>query len=169
MKDNHICKEALETWGGTAQMLVAVEEMSELQKEILKNVNRKKDNRAQIIEETADVLIMLEQLQLYYGIKQEVENYMEGKLQMIAGRLTDWKKPNRTKKPGNVPGFWLLQFKKAFVTPHKGQTQSSGSSSNGTSPVIYIPANGADPFFAFIVFLFFSHLITFLFLLLKCL
>lgn len=27
MKDNHICKEALETWGGTAQMLVAVEEM----------------------------------------------------------------------------------------------------------------------------------------------
>ena len=64
MKDNHICKEALETWGGTAQMLVAVEEMSELQKEILKNVNRKKDNRTQIIEETADVLIMLEQLQL---------------------------------------------------------------------------------------------------------
>lgn len=92
MKDNHICKEALETWGGTAQMLVAVEEMSELQKEILKNVNRKKDNRTQIIEETADVLIMLEQLQLYYGIKQEVENYMEGKLQIIAERLTDWKK-----------------------------------------------------------------------------
>ena len=92
MKDNHICKEALETWGGTAQMLVAVEEMSELQKEILKNVNRKKDNRAQIIEETADVLIMLEQLQLYYGIKQEVENHMGAKLQMIAGRLTDWKK-----------------------------------------------------------------------------
>ena len=92
MKDNHICKEALETWGGTAQMLVAVEEMSELQKEILKNVNRKKDNRTQIIEETADVLIMLEQLQLYYGIKQEVENYMEGKLQINAGRLTDWKK-----------------------------------------------------------------------------
>ena len=92
MKDNHICKEALETWGGTAQMLVAVEEMSELQKEILKNVNRKKDNRTQIIEETADVLIMLEQLQLYYGIKQEVENYMEGNLQIIAGRLTDWKK-----------------------------------------------------------------------------
>lgn len=92
MKDNHICKEALETWGGTAQMLVAVEEMSELQKEILKNINRKKDNRPQIIEETADVLIMLEQLQLYYGIKQEVENYMERKLQIIAGRLTNWKK-----------------------------------------------------------------------------
>lgn len=139
MKDNHICKEALETWGGTAQMLVAVEEMSELQKEILKNVNRKKDNRAQIIEETADVLIMLEQLQLYYGIKQEVENYMEGKLQIIAGRLTDWKKPNRTKKPGTSPGFWLLQFKKLLSTPHKGQTQSSGSSSNGTSPSYTYP------------------------------
>ena len=92
MKDNHICKEALETWGGTVQMLVAVGEMSELQKEILKNINRKKDNRAQIIEETADVLIMLEQLQLYYDIREEVKDYMDKKLQLVAGRLADWKK-----------------------------------------------------------------------------
>ena len=91
-KPHKIYREALNKWGAEAQTLMVFEEMSELQKEILKNVNRKKDNRTQIIEETADVLIMLEQLQLYYGIKQEVENYMEGKLQIIAGRLTDWKK-----------------------------------------------------------------------------
>lgn len=59
---NPILKRALQTWGKQPQMLMVVEEMSELMKEILKNINRKKDNIAQIIEETADVEIMLEQL-----------------------------------------------------------------------------------------------------------
>ena len=52
---NPVLKRALETWGEQAQMLMVIEEMSELTKEILKNINRKKDNIEQIIEETADV------------------------------------------------------------------------------------------------------------------
>ena len=53
---------ALKTWGKEPQMLQVIEEMSELIKEILKNINRHKDNVDEIIEETADVEIMLEQL-----------------------------------------------------------------------------------------------------------
>ena len=56
---NPVLKRALQTWGGQAQMLMVVEEMSELTREILKNVNRGKDNVAAIVEETADVEIML--------------------------------------------------------------------------------------------------------------
>ena len=69
---NPVLKRALQTWGGQAQMLMVVEEMSELTREILKNVNRGKDNVAAIVEETADVEIMLEQLKENYGIAERV-------------------------------------------------------------------------------------------------
>ena len=53
---------ALKTWGKEPQMLQVIEEMSELTKEILKKKKKKKDNIAELVEETADVEIMLEQL-----------------------------------------------------------------------------------------------------------
>lgn len=81
---------ALKTWGKNPQMLQVIEEMSELIKEILKNVNRGKDNIIEIIEETADVEIMLEQLKCCYNIKQEVEDYKKQKLLKIAKRLDEW-------------------------------------------------------------------------------
>ncbi len=87
-----ICKRALETWGETAQMLMVIEEMSELTKEILKNINRHKDNISEIIEETADVEIMLEQLKANYKIEQEVIEYKQKKLLQIEERLNQWKK-----------------------------------------------------------------------------
>lgn len=81
---------ALKTWGKNPQMLQVIEGMSELIKEILKNVNRGKDNISDIIEETADVEIMLEQLKCCYNIKQEVEDYKKQKLLKIAKRLDEW-------------------------------------------------------------------------------
>ena len=81
---------ALKTWGKNPQMLQVIEEMSELIKEILKNVNRGKDNISEIIEETADVEIMLEHLKCCYNIKQEVEDYKKQKLLKIAKRLDEW-------------------------------------------------------------------------------
>lgn len=81
---------ALKTWGKNPQMLQVIEEMSELIKEILKNVNSGKDNISDIIEETADVEIMLEQLKCCYNIKQEVEDYKKQKLLKIAKRLDEW-------------------------------------------------------------------------------
>ena len=81
---------ALKTWGKEPQMLQGIEEMSELIKEILKNVNRHKDNINELIEETADVEIMLEQLKYCYNIRKEVEDYKAQKLLKINKRLDDW-------------------------------------------------------------------------------
>lgn len=89
---NPVLKRALETWGEEAQMLMVVEEMSELMKEILKNINRKKDNIAQIVEETADVEIMLEQLKENYNIEDKVAAYKAEKIKLIEQRLDDWDK-----------------------------------------------------------------------------
>lgn len=58
-------------YGKQAQKLMVLEEMAELQKEVCKSF-RGKRNRDEIIEEMADVYIMLEQLQLMYGINDEV-------------------------------------------------------------------------------------------------
>ena len=85
-----IYERALKTWGKEPQMLQVIEEMSELTKEILKNINRKKDNVSELIEETADVEIMLEQLKCCYGIKEQVEEYKAGKLLKIERRLDEW-------------------------------------------------------------------------------
>ena len=89
---NPILKRALKTWGEEAQMLMVVEEMSELMKEILKNINRKKNNIAEIIEETADVEIMLEQLKENYQIVEKVAAYKADKIKVIENRLNEWDK-----------------------------------------------------------------------------
>ena len=81
---------ALKTWGKEPQMLQVIEEMSELIKEILKNINRHKDNLSEIIEETADVEIMLEQLKYCYNIHQQVNDYKKEKLLKIEQRLDNW-------------------------------------------------------------------------------
>ena len=73
-------------------MLMVVEEMSELMKEVLKNINRKKDNIAEIIEETADVEIMLAQLKENYHIFEQVESYKKDKIKKIEERLNQWDK-----------------------------------------------------------------------------
>lgn len=89
---NPVLKRALETWGEEPQMLMVVEEMSELMKEILKNINRKKNNIAEIIEETADVEIMLEQLKENYQIAEQVAAYKADKIKVIENRLNEWDK-----------------------------------------------------------------------------
>ena len=88
----NIYERAVKVWGKEPQMLQVIEEMSELTKEILKNINRKKDNIDELIEETADVEIMLEQLKCCYGIKSQVEEYKAGKLLKIERRLDEWEK-----------------------------------------------------------------------------
>ena len=51
---------------------------------------RKKENIDAIIEETADVEIMLEQLKCCYHIKEQVEAYKKEKLKKIEERLNEW-------------------------------------------------------------------------------
>lgn len=85
--DKEILQQAIQKWGKQAQLLMVLEEMSELQKEILKNINRGKDNLDAIVDETADVEIMLEQLKYIYGIHSAVADRIPVKLQKVKARL----------------------------------------------------------------------------------
>ena len=62
-----VIQKAIETYGADLQKQVAIEEMSELTKEICKDF-RGKANRENIVEEIADVQIMLYQLMAMYNI-----------------------------------------------------------------------------------------------------
>jgi predicted transcriptional regulator len=63
LKDrNKIYLKMLKKYGGKSQTLVCIEEMAELTKELLKNINREQTNRHAIIEEIIDVAIMIEQM-----------------------------------------------------------------------------------------------------------
>lgn len=86
IEDEELYKKLIQTYGQT-QMIVAVEELSELQKEICK-ASRGKNNKEGIIEEMADVYIMLEQMKLYYGIDDKtILNKIEEKNNRTRDRL----------------------------------------------------------------------------------
>lgn len=77
---------AVDRWGIEPQLLMVLEEMSELQKEICKFF-RGVNNKEAIAEETADVTIMLEQLRLIFGNNQNVCEAMDKKMERLAERL----------------------------------------------------------------------------------
>lgn len=81
-----IYEEALNQWGDVAQMDMAIEEMSELTKELCKRF-RGEDNVRQIAEEIADVTIMLEQMRLLFDVNSEVEMVIDQKCCRLAERL----------------------------------------------------------------------------------
>ena len=81
---NKLYTRAITLFGSEKQILVAVEELAELQKELLKNINRGKNNRDRVIDEIADVMIMVEQLYIIYGIKHhEIDDHVETKLERL--------------------------------------------------------------------------------------
>ncbi len=82
-----ILKHAQEIFGRQYQMGIVVEECSELQKELLKNTNRKKDNLKEIIDETADVYIGLLHVVISYDINNAVANRVKEKLDRLNERL----------------------------------------------------------------------------------
>ena len=77
---------ALVTYGEEAQMVVALEELSECQKEICKFL-RGFGNAGNLAEEIADATIMLEQMRLIFGIKELVCQKMDQKIQRLEARL----------------------------------------------------------------------------------
>ena len=64
-----IMAELISYYGHESQKMMLLEEMSELQKEICKDMRYDPDLEA-ITEEVADVLIMLEQIQMMYRISE---------------------------------------------------------------------------------------------------
>lgn len=83
--------EAIRQNGYKMQTMVAIEEMSELTKELVKFM-RGENNTDAIAEEIADVEIMLRQMKIIYGIKDEdVEKLMVIKLKRLKARMEEKK------------------------------------------------------------------------------
>ena len=92
--DERIMQQAIETYGVQAQCDVAIEEMAEPIKAIMK-IRRAADDYEKtqaalenLLEEIADVDIMIEQLKIMWGPKQ-VEEYRRNKLERLDRRLQD--------------------------------------------------------------------------------
>ena len=85
----NVLEKAIEVYGTDLQKQVAIEEMAELTKEICKDF-RGKGNREHILEEIADVKIMLSQLLIMYDIKvYELNDVMISKLERLEKRLAN--------------------------------------------------------------------------------
>ena len=89
--DDEICRAALDAFGKSSQMQVAIEEMSELTKELCKN-GRGQENTTHIAEEIADVEIMLWQMVMLFDCAGQVETFRRYKLERLAGRIKEGKK-----------------------------------------------------------------------------
>ena len=85
METTEIYKRIIEKFGKEAQTIVAIEELSELQKALCKYL-RGQDNFENIVEEIADVKIMLEQLELIFDCDLLVIQEMAKKLQRTEKR-----------------------------------------------------------------------------------
>lgn len=78
---------AISTYGKDMQLTVAIEELSELIKEICKH-KRGADNTEAIVEEMADCHIMLEQLEMIFGLEGAViADAIDKKVKRLERRL----------------------------------------------------------------------------------
>lgn len=75
-----IYKKASKKWGAQSQLIVALEELSELQVEIAKQLNGKREGIKELIDELADARIMIEQVELNFNCMGDVENRMSEKV-----------------------------------------------------------------------------------------
>lgn len=89
-------KKILEKYGLRTQEDILLEEMSELQKAILKNRRYKLNGnkgggeyKEMIAEELADVEIVLEQIKMGHGLAIEVSRWRNYKLNYLKGKLEE--------------------------------------------------------------------------------
>lgn len=91
-----VLQECVNTYGAEAQVDMAVEEMSELTKALLKYRRKEAQDskdleaaRENILEEVADVIIMLTQLIMIYGGRDLVQETIENKVDRQIKRLAN--------------------------------------------------------------------------------
>lgn len=91
-----VLQECVDTYGAEAQVDMAVEEMSELTKALLKYRRKEAQDskdleaaRENILEEVADVIIMLTQLIMIYGGRDLVQETIENKVDRQIKRLAN--------------------------------------------------------------------------------
>lgn len=88
MTRDEILKKALQHYGANSQRIVAIEEMSELTKELCK-VSRGEENIAHIAEEIADVRIMLDQMEILFDCAGAAAAYQAAKVERLRKRLEE--------------------------------------------------------------------------------
>lgn len=88
--ENKIFEEAIEFFGDTSQKIMVIEEMSELIKELCKEL-RGRGNVENIADEIADVEITIAQIKSIYGIFDAVEEHRDFKLRRFASRMAELK------------------------------------------------------------------------------
>lgn len=83
VKRRDVLEKAIKFYGKDKQMIVAIEELSELQKEICK-WQRGIGNYDHVVEEVADVIVMIEYLKLIFEINdKELEKAIDYKLKRL--------------------------------------------------------------------------------------
>lgn len=87
MEPQEIIQNAIRLFGEKNQLIVAIEELSELQKSLCKRLRGDEENLEQIAEEVADVQIMLEQIVPLLRIGADVEVFREYKLHRLQNRI----------------------------------------------------------------------------------
>ena len=83
MDNRELYEKAIEKWGTDAQVIMALEECGEL---IVAITQGARGRDVSIIEEIADVQIMMEQLAILYG-EEQVEYVKNQKLKRLKQRL----------------------------------------------------------------------------------
>ena len=91
--NEHILRKAIATYGKTAQVDMAIEEMSELTKALCKErrtqllPGKHAEAHANVIEEIADVAIMLKQLLIMFDKDGEIQKEVDYKIYRLEQRL----------------------------------------------------------------------------------
>lgn len=71
------------------QVIVAIEEMAELTKELAKSFRPKGTTTEKLVDELADVTIMMEQLRLIFDVNLSTQNRIDYKVQRLAQRIKE--------------------------------------------------------------------------------
>lgn len=80
----------IDHYGTLNQKLIAIEEMAELQKAIVKHIRQEsEENINSVIEEIADVQVMLEQLKMIFSCKSKIDEIMDAKIDRQIKRIKD--------------------------------------------------------------------------------
>lgn len=89
-----LSKSAVDTFGAQTQQLIAVEECGELIQAITKiqRYGNKEQYRDNLIEEIADVIIVINQLKYIYKIKDmDISQYIDNKIKRTKRRIAEAK------------------------------------------------------------------------------
>ena len=99
-KEARIINDALKLYGVRAQTVVAIEELSELQKELCKAF-RGYLNFDHLAEEIADVEIMLDQMKTALSLHEDVKSQRKYKFSRLEARIAKEDTSNRKDCGGN--------------------------------------------------------------------